>query len=207
MSLLISNLSFNRKNEEHLLENINLNVNAGDLLIIQGESGCGKTTLLNIIAGLIKPTKGLIKLDDVVINSDEKFIAPEDRKIGYVFQDYALFPHLSALKNANYAYDNNCPQLTDEHVLRSLSLDEHKHKYPHELSGGQQQRVAIARAILMQPKALIMDEPFSGLDKDNIVNTQLLIKYAIETLNIPAVLVTHSLEHLDEMHCKEIIKI
>ena len=75
-------------------------LNAGDLLIIQGESGCGKTTLLNIIAGLIKPTKGLIKLDDVVINSDEKFIAPEDRKIGYVFQDYALFPHLTALKNA-----------------------------------------------------------------------------------------------------------
>ena len=207
MSLLISNLSFKRKKEAILLEDINLSVDAGDLIIIQGESGCGKTTLLNIIAGLIKPIKGLVKLNDEVLNSQEKFIPPEERNIGYVFQDYALFPHLTALKNANYAYKNNSPQLTDDYVLESLNLVNHKNKYPYELSGGQQQRIAIARAILMQPDALIMDEPFSGLDKENIINTQQLLSHAIKILNIPAVMVTHSLEHIDKMYCKEIIKI
>ena len=132
---------------------------------------------------------------------------PEERNIGYVFQDYALFPHLTALKNANYAYKNNSSQLTEEYVLESLNLVNHKNKYPYELSGGQQQRVALARAILMQPDALIMDEPFSGLDKENIINTQQLLSDAIKILNIPAVMVTHSLEHIDKMNCKEIIKI
>mgnify|MGYP001026560074 FL=1 len=99
MSLLISNLSYKRKNEENLLHDINIEIDNGHLLVIQGESGCGKTTLLNIISGLLKPTDGLIKLNSNVLNSSEKFIAPEKRKIGYVFQDYALFPHLNVSNN------------------------------------------------------------------------------------------------------------
>ena len=90
MSLLISDLFFKRENEENLLSDINLKVDAGDIFIIQGESGCGKTTLLNIISGLIQPTKGLIKLDNVVLNSAEQSVGSEKRNIGYVFQDYAL---------------------------------------------------------------------------------------------------------------------
>ena len=207
MSLLISNLSYKRKNDKNLLSNINLKVDNGDLLIIQGESGCGKTTLLNIISGLVQPSQGLIKLNNVSLNSLEQSVASEERKIGYVFQDYALFPHLTAFNNAVYAYKNNSEELTDEYVLNALNLTTHRNKYPHELSGGQQQRVAIARAILMHPRALILDEPFSGLDKDNIIRTQNLIQSAIKILNIPAIIVTHSLEHLQDMDCKEIVKI
>ena len=207
MSLLISNLSYKRKNEENLLLDINIEIDNGHLLVIQGESGCGKTTLLNIISGLLKPTDGLIKLNTNVLNSSEKFIAPEKRKIGYVFQDYALFPHLTAHKNATYAYKNNYMELTDEYVLNALNLKSHIDKYPHELSGGQQQRVAIARAILMHPQALIFDEPFSGLDKENIVETQNLIQDAIRVLNIPGIIVTHSLEHLQDIDTRMIVKI
>ena len=207
MSLLISNLSYKRKNEENLLHDINFEIDNGHLLVIQGESGCGKTTLLNIISGLLKPTDGLIKLNSNVLNSSEKFIAPEKRKIGYVFQDYALFPHLTAHKNATYAYKNNYMELTDEYVLNALNLKSHIDKYPHELSGGQQQRVAIARAILMHPQALIFDEPFSGLDKENIVETQNLIQDAIRVLNIPGIIVTHSLEHLQDIDTRMIVKI
>ncbi len=207
MSLLISNLFYKRKNEENLLHDINFEIDNGHLLVIQGESGCGKTTLLNIISGLLKPTDGLIKLNSNVLNSSEKFIAPEKRKIGYVFQDYALFPHLTAHKNATYAYKNNYMELTDEYVLNALNLKSHTDKYPHELSGGQQQRVAIARAILMHPKALIFDEPFSGLDKENIVETQNLIQDAIRVLNIPGIIVTHSLEHLQDIDTRMIVKI
>ena len=207
MSLLLSNLSYKRKNEENLLHDINIEIDNGHLLVIQGESGCGKTTLLNIISGLLKPTDGLIKLNSNVLNSSEKFIAPEKRKIGYVFQDYALFPHLTAHKNATYAYKNNYMELTDEYVLNALNLKSHTDKYPHELSGGQQQRVAIARAILMHPQALIFDEPFSGLDKENIVETQNLIQDAIRVLNIPGIIVTHSLEHLQDIDTRMIVKI
>jgi iron(III) transport system ATP-binding protein len=207
MSLLISNLSYKRKNDKNLLSNINLKVDNGDLLIIQGESGCGKTTLLNIISGLVQPSQGLIKLNNISLNSLEQSVASEERKIGYVFQDYALFPHLTAFKNAVYAYKNNSDELTDEYVLNALNLTTHRNKYPHELSGGQQQRVAIARAILMHPRALILDEPFSGLDKENIIRTQNLIQSAIKILNIPAIIVTHSLEYLQDMDSKEIVKI
>ena len=207
MSLLISNLSYKRKNDKNLLSNINLKVDNGDLLIIQGESGCGKTTLLNIISGLVQPSQGLIKLNNVSLNSLEQSVDSEERKIGYVFQDYALFPHLTAFKNAVYAYKNNSEELTDEYVLNALNLTTHRNKYPHELSGGQQQRVAIARAILMHPRALILDEPFSGLDKENIIRTQNLIQSAIKILNIPAIIVTHSLEYLQDMDSKEIVKI
>ncbi|MDC0454257.1 ABC transporter ATP-binding protein [Gammaproteobacteria bacterium] len=207
MSLLISNLSYKRKNDKNLLSNINLKVDNGDLLIIQGESGCGKTTLLNIISGLVQPSQGSIKLNNVSLNSLEQSVASEERKIGYVFQDYALFPHLTAFNNAVYAYKNNSEELTDEYVLNTLNLTTHGNKYPHELSGGQQQRVAIARAILMHPRALILDEPFSGLDKENIIRTQNLIQSAIKILNIPAIIVTHSLEYLQDMDSKEIVKI
>ena len=207
MSLLISNLSYKRKNDKNLLSNINLKVDNGDLLIIQGESGCGKTTLLNIISGLVQPSQGLIKLNNVSLNSLEQSVASEERKIGYVFQDYALFPHLTAFNNAVYAYKNNSEELTDEYVLNALNLTTHRNKYPHELSGGQQQRVAIARAILMHPRALILDEPFSGLDKENIIRTQNLIQSAIKIFNIPAIIVTHSLEYLQDMDSKEIVKI
>jgi len=208
MSLLISNLSFSRKNEIFLLNKLNINIKKGDLLIIQGESGCGKTTLLNIISGLIDPSSGEIQLNEVIINSNNYSVPSEKRNIGYIFQDYALFPHLTAKDNAIYALDNlKGSKLQQEYIVNALNLKEHLNKYPFELSGGQQQRVAIARALLMHPSLLIMDEPFSGLDKENSQDAQKLIQECIKELNIPAILVTHSLEHLDILDTSQILKI
>ena len=208
MSLLISNLSFSRKNEIFLLNMLNINIKKGDLLIIQGESGCGKTTLLNIISGLIDPSSGEIQLNEVIINSNNYSVPSEKRNIGYIFQDYALFPHLTAKDNAIYALDNlKGSKLQQEYIVNALNLKEHLNKYPFELSGGQQQRVAIARALLMHPSLLIMDEPFSGLDKENSQDAQKLIQECIKELNIPAILVTHSLEHLDILDTSQILKI
>jgi ABC-type Fe3+/spermidine/putrescine transport system ATPase subunit len=208
MSLLIKDLAYKKTSNELLLNNINIEIKKSDLLIIQGDSGCGKTTLLNILAGLLEPSEGLIKNGNDIFFLDKQNIPPESRNIGYVFQDFALFPHLNAKDNAVYAYEENRDnKLTKEFVFNELQLNEHINKYPHQLSGGQQQRVAIARAILMHPKLLLMDEPFSALDKENIKNVQKLINISVKTLNIPAVIVTHSLEHLEEMVDKNILKI
>ena len=208
MSLLIKDLAYKKTRNELLLNNINIETKKSDLLIIQGESGCGKTTLLNILAGLLKPSKGLIKNDNKIFFLGKQNIPPESRNIGYVFQDFALFPHLNAKDNALYAYkENRDSKLTKEFVFNKLLLNDHINKYPHQLSGGQQQRVAIARAILMHPKLLLMDEPFSALDKENIKSVQELINFAVKTLNIPAVIVTHSLEHLDELVDENILKL
>ena len=208
MSLLIKDLAYKKTRNELLLNNINIETKKSDLLIIQGESGCGKTTLLNILAGLLKPSKGLVKNDNKIFFLDKQNIPPESRNIGYVFQDFALFPHLNAKDNALYAYkENRDSKLTKEFVFNKLLLNDHINKYPHQLSGGQQQRVAIARAILMRPKLLLMDEPFSALDKENIKSVQELINFAVKTLNIPAVIVTHSLEHLDELVDENILKL
>ena len=208
MSLLIKDLAYKKTRNELLLNNINIETKKSDLLIIQGESGCGKTTLLNILAGLLKPSKGLIKNDNKIFFLDKQNIPPESRNIGYVFQDFALFPHLNAKDNALYAYkENRDSKLTKEFIFNKLLLNDHINKYPHQLSGGQQQRVAIARAILMRPKLLLMDEPFSALDKENIKSVQELINFAVKTLNIPAVIVTHSLEHLDELVDENILKL
>ena len=208
MSLLIKDLAYKKTSNELLLNNINIEIKKSDLMIIQGESGCGKTTLLNILAGLLEPSEGLIKNGNDILFFDKQNIPPESRNIGYVFQDFALFPHLNAKDNAVYAYEENRDnKLTKEFVFNELQLNDHINKYPHQLSGGQQQRVAIARAILMHPKLLLMDEPFSALDKENIKNVQKLINISVKTLNIPAVIVTHSLEHLEELVDKNILKI
>ena len=208
MSLLIKDLAYKKTSNELLLNNINIEIKKSDLMIIQGESGCGKTTLLNILAGLLEPSEGLIKNGNDIFFLDKQNIPPESRNIGYVFQDFALFPHLNAKDNAVYAYEENRDnKLTKEFVFNELQLNGHINKYPHQLSGGQQQRVAIARAILMHPKLLLMDEPFSALDKENIKNVQKLINISVKTLNIPAVIVTHSLEHLEELVDKNILKI
>ena len=208
MSLLIKDLAYKKTSNELLLNNINIEIKKSDLLIIQGDSGCGKTTLLNILAGLLEPSEGLIKNGNDILFFDKQNIPPESRNIGYVFQDFALFPHLNAKDNAVYAYEENRDnKLTKEFVFNELRLNDHINKYPHQLSGGQQQRVAIARAILMHPKLLLMDEPFSALDKENIKNVQKLINISVKTLNIPAVIVTHSLEHLEELVDKNILKI
>lgn len=193
MAIKIKNLSYSR-NGIPLLENINFIIEKKETGVIKGESGKGKTTLLNIINGLIAPKLGLITCGDEIFNSDSIFLPPEKRNIGYVFQDFALFPHLNSKTNVLFASKNKDRTLFNE-VIQDLELGSHLKKFPHELSGGQKQRVAIARSILMEPQLLIMDEPFSNLDGDLSRKTQKLIDNVINKLDIPCLIVTHNKEN------------
>ena len=193
MAIKIKNLSYSR-NGIPLLENINFIIEKKETGVIKGESGKGKTTLLNIINGLIAPKLGLITCGDEIFNSDSIFLPPEKRNIGYVFQDFALFPHLNSKTNVLFASENKDRTLFNE-VIQDLELGSHLKKFPHELSGGQKQRVAIARSILMEPQLLIMDEPFSNLDGDLSRKTQKLIDNVINKLDIPCLIVTHNKEN------------
>ena len=160
---------------------------------MSGRSGIGKSTLFNIIAGLILPENGKIMLDDIPLNDKNFALETEKRKIGYVFQDFALFPHINVKKNTQYAISSEISELFDE-LISKLGLLELLDKMPHELSGGQQQRVALLRAILMKPKILLLDEPFSNLDKDNIVATQKIICQIISLFDIPCLLISHDIQ-------------
>ena len=191
MSIQVKNLTFSY-DESPLVENLSFMVEANQIGLISGESGIGKSTLFNVIAGLITPQKGTIKLKDVIFNEGDFSLNTEKREIGYVFQDFALFPHINAQKNIEYALKSENNELCNE-LISKLDLLELLDKMPHELSGGQQQRVAILRAILMKPNILLLDEPFSNLDKNNIFAVQEIIKNVIELFQIPCLLISHDM--------------
>ena len=191
MSIQVKNLTFSY-DESPLVDNLSFLVEANQIGLISGESGIGKSTLFNVIAGLITPQKGTIKLKDEIFNEGDFSLNTEKREIGYVFQDFALFPHINAQKNIEYALKSENNELCNE-LISKLDLLELLDKMPHELSGGQQQRVAILRAILMKPNILLLDEPFSNLDKNNIFAVQEIIKNVIELFQIPCLLISHDM--------------
>ena len=205
MSLVIKNLSFSF-NKGPLVENLNFIVEKNEVGLIAGTSGIGKSTLLNIISGLKSPDKGSIICDDKILNEENTFVEPEKRNIGYVFQDFALFPHINAEKNIKYALSKDLLDFYDS-VIDSLDLFNCIKKMPHEMSGGQKQRVALARSILMKPSLLLLDEPFSNLDSQNIVCAQKLISNFIEKIKIPCVLVTHDTNQLETLNISKVIKL
>ena len=188
MNLIIKSLNFSYQNEE-VFKDLNLNFNSGILNLVSGPSGSGKTTLLNLIAGLEKPSSGLIMLDDDVQSSNDKFIEPENRNIGFIFQDFALFPHLNIKQNIEFSGNRNDELLNK--LINKLSIANHLSKYPHELSGGQQQRVSIARALFSEPKILLIDEPISNQDKNNKTEIIRIISEFIKEKEIVCVLVSH----------------
>ncbi|MEO5788654.1 ABC transporter ATP-binding protein [Gelidibacter sp.] len=160
------------KGKNYALEDVTFNLKAGHVCAIVGESGSGKTTLVRLIAGLERPDHGTILMGGKVMASLGKFVQPEKRKIGLVFQEYALFPHLSVLDNVLYGISKvkNKKKRAQE-MLDLVGLHDMGSRYPHQLSGGQQQRVALARALAPEPSLLILDEPFSNLDA--MLRTQL----------------------------------
>ena len=188
MNLIIKSLNFSYQSEE-VFKDLNLNFNSGILNLVSGPSGSGKTTLLNLIAGLEKPSSGLIMLDDDVQSSNDKFIEPENRNIGFIFQDFALFPHLNIKQNIEFSGNRNDELLNK--LINKLSIANHLSKYPHELSGGQQQRVSIARALFSEPKILLIDEPITYQDKNNKTEIIRIISEFIKEKEIICILVSH----------------
>ena len=194
MNLIIKSLNFSYQSEE-VFKDLNLNFNSGILNLVSGPSGSGKTTLLNLIAGLEKPSSGLIMLDDDVQSSNDKFIEPENRNIGFIFQDFALFPHLNIKQNIEFSGNRNEELLN--RLINELSIANHLSKYPHELSGGQQQRVSIARALFSEPKVLLIDEPISNQDKNNKIEIIKIISDFTKDKEIVCILVSH--EEIDNI--------
>ena len=188
MNLIIKSLNFSYQSEE-VFKDLNLNFNSGILNFVSGPSGSGKTTLLNLIAGLEKPSSGFIMLDDNIQSSNDKFIEPENRNIGFIFQDFALFPHLNIKQNIEFSGNRNEELLNK--LIDKLSIANHLSKYPHELSGGQQQRVSIARALFSEPKILLIDEPISNQDKNNKTEIIRIISEFIKEKEIVCILVSH----------------
>lgn len=147
-----------------VVDDISLSVEAGQVTCLLGPSGCGKSTTLRLIAGVEKPDSGAISVDGVTICDATKSLPPEDRSIGLMFQDFALFPHLTVAKNVAYGIKRAEAKTRVPDLLRRVGMEGFADRYPQELSGGEQQRVALARAIAPRPRVMLMDEPFSGLD-------------------------------------------
>lgn len=186
------------KNPEQLVVNqLNLTLNDGDIACLLGSSGCGKTTVLRAIAGFHGLQGGEIWLADKKLSDSHTVIAPEHRQIGMVFQDYALFPHLSVRDNVVFGLhklSKSAQNATCDEMLSLVKLDALSDRFPHELSGGQQQRVALARALAAKPSLLLLDEPFSNLDVDLRRTLALEVRSILKQQKITAIMVTHDQE-------------
>ena len=181
--------------EKEALTNLNFSINHNSIVSVLGPSGCGKTTLIRLIAGLEQIQNGEIFLEKSLVANKNLNVPPEKRSISYVFQDFALFPHMTVLENISFAAGSksNKKQLIDQ-VINLSKVENFLDKYPHSLSGGEQQRVALARSIAVQPKLLLLDEPFSDLDinlKREIIDDTL---HLINSLESSAIVVTHNAE-------------
>ena len=192
--LEIKNLSHSYENETSILENINLLVKSGEIISILGSSGCGKTTLLRIIAGLEKQKKGTLKINDTIVSDSNYSIPPEKRNIGLVVQDRALFPHLNIYENVNFGIRNLSSDIdTPREYLKLFKVEKLSKKYPHEISGGEQQRVALARSMAPNPNILLLDEPFNALDDQLKLELHNETKRIFKERNLTVIIVSHDL--------------
>ena len=174
------------------VNNISFSINAGEFFSILGPSGCGKTTTLRMIAGFVMPTDGKILID----NNDITFQAPEERNIGFVFQNYAIFPHMNVFDNISFGLKmrSNDQETINTKVaaaLEQVNLSGYENRFQRELSGGEQQRVALARVLVTEPQILLLDEPLSALDKKLREEMKIWIKELQKKLKITTVYVTH----------------
>ena len=175
--------------------NVSFFLNKGEIGCLLGPSGCGKTTLLRIIAGFESVQSGTVRIDSTVVTNMHKVLPPEKRSIGMVFQDYALFPHLTVWENIGFGIRKlplNQQQERINELLSLVGLSEVGRKYPHEISGGQQQRVALARALAPKPELLLLDEPFSNLDALLRERLTVEVRDILKELGTTALLVTHN---------------
>ena len=179
-----------------IIHDFNCVFNDKEFITLLGPSGCGKTTILRMIAGFEKPTTGEIMIDDETVSSSDRFIPPNMRNIGMVFQSYAVWPHMNVFDNAAYPLKiqrvnhDEIRRRVDE-ILEAVNMSEYSQRMPNELSGGQQQRVALARALVSNPGVLLLDEPLSNLDAKLRESMRIEIKELQRRFGITVVYVTH----------------
>lgn len=192
MYLEVKNLVKYYNKELPIIRKLEFSVKKGEIISFLGESGSGKTTFLKCIAGLEKIHSGSISLNNVVLNDKGIFVKPQDRKIGFVFQDYPLFPHLNLEENIVFNLDKKYHKNLD-YILNLTGLKYFISRYPHELSGGEQQRTCVARALIREPELLLLDEPFSNLDSAIKESMREEIYKIIKETNTTTILVTHDI--------------
>jgi iron(III) transport system ATP-binding protein len=179
------------------VEDVTLAVERGELMSVLGPSGCGKTTLLRLIAGFEAPDGGRVEVGEETVAGPGRLVPPERRRVGMVFQDYALFPHLSVEANVAFGLARRTRQERDSLTRRTLELVGLQHKtssLPHELSGGERQRVALARALAPEPDVVLLDEPFSSLDATLRADLRREVELILRDAEATALLVTHDQE-------------
>jgi len=192
--LVVNDLSLTYKNNE-VLDGFSLELDQGDIFALLGDSGSGKSSALRFIAGLDNANQGRVELDGHQLSTNGKHqVAPELREVGMVFQDYALFPHMNVEKNIAFGIINqskNEQKIKVKELLTLIGLEGIEKKYPHQLSGGEQQRVALARALAPSPKLLLLDEPFSSLDKNHRDQLVTQVRSILKKAQVTSILVTH----------------
>lgn len=180
--------------DKEVLKNINLDIKEGEIVSLLGLSGSGKSTLLNLIAGFEEANSGSMVYNGDKMFDNNSFVAPEHRDIGFVFQNYALFPHITVKKNICFGISDK-PKGYQARVLYEMldlmGLEDKARMYPHQLSGGQQQRVAIARVLARRSELILFDEPFSSIDSTLKLKLILQIKKILKSHNKTAIFVTH----------------
>tara|TARA_B100000676_G_C18001801_1_gene801303 strand:- start:128 stop:1093 length:966 start_codon:yes stop_codon:yes gene_type:complete len=192
MYLEVKNLVKFFDSEYPIIKDLSFSVKKGQLISFLGESGSGKTTFLKCIAGLEKINSGSISLNSKYLNNTDVFIKPQSRKIGFVFQDYPLFPHLNLEENITFNLEKKYHSKL-EYILKLTGLQFLVDRYPHELSGGEQQRACIARALIREPELLLLDEPFSNLDSAIKESVKEEIFKIVKETNTTTILVTHDI--------------
>mgnify|MGYP004626749817 FL=1 len=191
-SVVLKNLVKSYDGKKNIIDNINLEIKDKEFIVLVGSSGCGKSTILRLISGLEEVTSGEILIDDKVVNNTH----PKDRDIAFVFQSYALYPHMSVYENIAFGlkmrkYPKNEIDVKVREVAKALNLEDLLERKPRQLSGGQRQRVALGRAIVRNPKVFLMDEPLSNLDANLRVQMRSEIKRLHQKLKTTFIYVTH----------------
>lgn len=195
MYIQIKDLCFAyNKSNKLAVDHFTIDLEKGGILSILGESGSGKSTILRLLAGLEVPTAGSITVGDAVLSNDNAFVLPEKRGIGMVFQDYALFPHMTVAQNITFGLKKGGRKEKKQRLkemLELVNLTDYEKRYPHELSGGQQQRIALARALAPNPVLLLFDEPFSNLDANLQYKIREELRIILKKTGITSIFVTH----------------
>lgn len=201
--IAVKNLT-KKYDKKQVVNNISLKIKPNEIVSLVGPSGCGKTTLLRLIAGFEEPDKGLILIDGVAASTPFQIIPPNERYLSMIFQDLALWPHMTVEEHIRFTIKNRTHSREElsfkiREIIQNVDLEGYNKRYPHQLSGGEKQRLAIARGVATEPRYLLMDEPFSNIDpilKDELGE---FIVNLMSTLQMGIVYVTHNIEEISKL--------